>query len=150
MSVKQAVLADLDVLVPLFEAYRKFYGKQSDVVGSTHFLKARLEHQQSVIFLVKWENIPVGFVQLYPLFSSTRLQSLWLLNDLYVAEDCRQKGLGMALIQKAQEWCVATQAAGLLLETEKNNVPGNQLYPKMGFDIDREHHFYFWDNKSVD
>lgn len=144
ISVRHASLSDLDKLVPLFEAYRKFYRKDSNAVGSTAFLKARLENKESVIFLAFWNETPVGFVQMYPIFSSTRLQPLWLLNDLFVSTDYRQKGLGVALIEKSKEWCVTSKAAGLMLETEKNNVPGNRLYPKTGFDLDQEHHFYFW------
>lgn len=144
ISVRPASLADLDILVPLFEAYRNFYRKSSNTAGSTAFLKERLEKKESVIFMAFWNKVPVGFVQLYPIFSSTRLQSLWLLNDLFVSADYRQKGLGVALIEKSQQLCVTSKAAGLMLETEKNNVPGNQLYPKTGFDLDQEHHFYFW------
>ena len=42
-SVKKASLSDLDSLVPLFEAYRFFYGKDLNRELSTTFLKARLK-----------------------------------------------------------------------------------------------------------
>ena len=145
ISVKRAAITDLEILVPLFEAYRGFYKMQSNTVRSTAFLKARLEQRESIIFIAFWGDTPAGFVQLYPLFSSTRLQRLWLLNDLYVSSAHRQKRLGISLIQKAQKWCVTSKAAGLMLETEKNNLPGNRLYPKVGFNLDQEHNFYFWD-----
>lgn len=145
ISVKAALLSELELLAPLFEAYRAFYGKSSETRACKDFLKERIKKQESVIFLAYWEQQAVGFVQLYPLFSSTRLQRLWLLNDLYVAAEYRQKKVGTQLIQKAQQHSLQTRAAGLLLETEKNNLPGNRLYPKMGFALDREHNYYFWD-----
>lgn len=148
LSVKQATLDDLKTLIPLFEAYRKFYGKNSDTEGSTHFIKQRIESNESVIYIAKNEVAALGFVQLYPLFSSTRLQRLWLLNDLFVSLESRKLGVATALIKKAQQLSRDTKAAGLLLETEKSNLPGNKLYPKMGFSVDEEHHYYFWETSS--
>jgi hypothetical protein len=39
-----------------------------------------------------------------------------------------------------------TNAAGILLETEKENKIGNQLYPSSGFGLYDKTNFYFWDN----
>ena len=112
------------------------------------FLKARIENKESVIFIAQMDGKAVGFVQLYPLFSSTRLQAMWLLNDLYVSPEARQKGVASALIVKAQHHSRLTQAAGLLLETEKTNGPGNTLYPKMNFTLDQDHNYYFWETEA--
>jgi GNAT superfamily N-acetyltransferase len=57
----------------------------------------------------------VGFVQLYALFSSTRMKKLWLLNDLYVDENYRSKGYSVVLINKAKEPCKATKTCGLIV-----------------------------------
>lgn len=149
LSVKQATIEDLKAVIPLFEAYRKFYGKASDTEGSTNFIKKRMEHKESVLFIAEKEGAVVGFVQLYPLFSSTRLQRLWLLNDLFVSVEYRKLGVATALLQKAQQLSRDTKAAGLLLETEKSNLPGNKLYPKMGFSVDEEHHYYFWETTPL-
>ena len=56
----------------------------------------------------------MGFVQLYPLFSSTarRPRRLWLLNDLYVAPEARQGGVGRALMRRARRLAEETGAAG--------------------------------------
>ena len=92
------------------------------------------------------KNQLVGFTQLYPIFSSTRMQRMWLLNDLFVHADHRGKGISKALIEKAKELARSNNAAGILLETEKNNDIGNQLYPSVGFELEGNN-FYFWTNK---
>lgn len=148
-SVKKASLSDLDALAPLFDAYRVFYGKYSDIASSTAFIKARLELNESIIYVAFWGTKAVGFTQLYPLFSSTRLQRLWLLNDLFVTSEYRQKGLASLLIEKAQLLSQETEASGLLLETEKSNLPANQLYPQLGFERDDQHHYYFWETPTA-
>lgn len=148
MTIRMATLNDVDQIAPLFDAYRLFYRKSSDLSGAKAFLSARLSAQEAVVFVAESDLKIVGFTQLYPLFSSTNMTRLWLLNDLYVDAQHRKKGWGKALLKRAQEHCIATQASGLSLETEKTNAPGNALYPKMGFALDQEHHFYFWENPS--
>ena len=70
ITIRQAVLADLDAVVTLFDAYRQFYGQASDGVAARTFLQARFEHGQSVVLLAESQGQAVGFTQLYPSFSS--------------------------------------------------------------------------------
>ena len=76
--------------------------------------------------------------QLYPLFSSTRVSKYWVLNDLFVASEYRGKGYSKLLIGKAKELVKDSNACGMMLETEKSNKIGNNLYPKTGFKINVE------------
>ncbi len=84
----------------------------------------------------------VGFVQLYPLFSSTRMEKLWLLNDLFVIPNFRGKGISVELINQAKQLVKQTGACGLMLETEKNNIIGNNLYLKTGFVLSEGSNYY--------
>ncbi|HQX74498.1 MAG TPA: GNAT family N-acetyltransferase, partial [Chitinophagaceae bacterium] len=143
-TIREATINDINELAVLFDAYRNFYKKNADIEKAKMFLTARIENEESVIFVADDnENKLTGFVQLYPLFSSTRMQRLWLLNDLYVAENFRGKGISVALINKAKEHCKETGACGLMLETAKDNDIGNQLYPKTNFGLDNDHNYYF-------
>ncbi|MFV1979747.1 MAG: hypothetical protein ACC655_01210, partial [Rhodothermia bacterium] len=73
---------DLDVLVPLFDAYRVFYEQPSDPERARTFLTARMRMGESTIFLAGLDGEPAGFVQLYPSFSSVSTARIWILNDL--------------------------------------------------------------------
>ena len=133
-------------VVKLFDAYRIFYRKTSDLVAATKFIGDRLTQNDAVIFLaIDDVHQAVGFTQLYPSFSSTKMQRMWILNDLYVDQKHRGKGISKRLINQAKQLCHDTNACGLLLETETNNTIGNSLYPAVGFK--REiNNFYFWSN----
>ena len=86
--VRQAVLADLAVLAPLFDGYRQFYGRASDPAAAEAFLRARFDHGESVLFLATDDSgRPLGFTQLYPSFSSVSLARVFILNDLFVVPD---------------------------------------------------------------
>ncbi|WP_338767071.1 GNAT family N-acetyltransferase [Bernardetia sp. ABR2-2B] len=148
ITTRKALIQDLENLNTLFDAYRIFYKKKSDVEASRQFLKERIENNESEIFVAQCSenNIEklVGFVQLYPIFSSTRLKRFWLLNDLFVDKDFRGKGISVLLIDEAKKLAIQTDSVGLMLETDKNNIEGNHLYPKTGFELDTEHNFYYW------
>ncbi|MBE4947760.1 GNAT family N-acetyltransferase [Chryseobacterium culicis] len=145
-NTRKAILSDLPELAELFDQYRVFYHKTTDIPAATNFLQERLENKDSEIFVAEENGALTGFVQLYPIFSSTRMQRYWLLNDLYVNKDHRGKGYSKELIEKAKELCRSSKACGILLETGKNNDIGNQLYPSCGFERYDSVNFYEWTN----
>ena len=147
MNIRRSSIDDIPQLATLFDAYRVFYEKTSDVEQAIIFLSERIQKNESVIFVAENEEKQLtGFVQLYPLFSSTRMKRFWLLNDLFVAPEQRSKGISVALIDAAKELCQTTGSCGMMLETAKSNVIGNNLYPKTGFVLDTAHHYYTWEN----
>ena len=146
-EIRKATIADLKLIVELFDHYRVFYEKESNKQKAEEFISERLQFDDSKIFIAETENKKmVGFVQLYPIFSSTRMQRLWLLNDLFIDREHRGKGISKQLIETSKELCKQTNACGLILETAKTNSVGNELYPKVGFSLDKEHNYYSWDN----
>jgi hypothetical protein len=60
-TVRQAVLSDLEALVPLFDGYRKFYGCDGDPAAAADFLSARFNHGESALFLAHEADVPAGF-----------------------------------------------------------------------------------------
>jgi len=147
MKVREFKARDLEQLTELFDSYRVWYGKKTDKVGAKHFLSERIKNEESTIYVCEnSEAILVGFVQLYPLFSSTRMKKLWLLNDLFVNANFRGQGVSKQLIEKAKKLVKNTAACALCLETDKSNFIGNNLYPKTGFELNEGSNFYEWDN----
>lgn len=146
---RKATITDVYELAELFDQYRIFYHKKSDIQGAEKFLKERIGNKDSEIFVAENDGKLVGFVQLYPLFSSTRMKRYWLLNDLYVNENYRGNGYSKALIEEAKKMAKSSDACGILLETGKSNDIGNKLYPACGFEIYNEVNFYEWTNEYI-
>jgi GNAT superfamily N-acetyltransferase len=146
-KIRKATIKDLKLVVELFDQYRVFYEKKSDKEKAEEFISERIQLDDSEIFVAESENGNlVGFIQLYPIYSSTRMKRLWLLNDLFVSKENRGKGISKKLIESSKELCKQTDACGLILETAKTNIIGNELYPKVGFSLDNDHNYYSWDN----
>lgn len=134
INIRQAELKDLAAVAAIFEQYRDFYqcNKKSEL--ATDFIKDRMEQEESVIFIAESDDKTVtGFVQLYPLFSSTGLKKLWLLNDLFVDANYRKQGIAERLIENAKNLARNTSARGLMLETSASNHLAQALYEKVGF-----------------
>ncbi|MBT1445773.1 GNAT family N-acetyltransferase [Shewanella sp. JM162201] len=103
MQIRLASDNDLDNLVPLFNAYRQSLGQTSDPIGGREFLSARLQENDSVIFVAMDEHSAIGFIQLYPSFSSIHLKPIWYFDDSYVTPAYRDRGVAQLLSQKALE-----------------------------------------------
>lgn len=138
MDLRRATPADLPRLVPLFDAYRQFYGQPSDPVRAERFLRARFDRNESVIFLAVAEETAVGFVQLYPSFWSVAACRSWILNDLFVSPAHRGTGAGRALLERARQHAVDTGAGGLSLATARTNATAQRLYESLGWQRDTE------------
>ena len=137
-TIREATLADVNLLAPLFDAYRQFYERPANLELSRAFLADRLERGESVVFLAEEDGMGLGFVQLYPLFSSTapHPRRLWLLNDLFVAPDARGRGIGRELMNRARQLAEDTGACGLELATGRTNLNAQALYESVGYHRD--------------
>lgn len=145
----QVVRADIDCvdrIAKLFDAYRGFYGQASNLLESYNFIAERISLGESAIFYAKDSSgEALGFVQLYPTFSSVAAQRTWLLNDLYAAEAARGRGVGTLLLNAAKAFAVSTGAKGILLETGRDNVGAQRLYEALGYIRDSGYYTYYLD-----
>lgn len=142
LEVVQATPADVGDVAPLFDAYRQFYKKPSDLEAARRFLFARLSKGESVLFLARHGARAVGVVHLYPVFSSVNLTRHWILNDLYVVADARKLGVGRALMKRAHQLAEDTQADSLTLETAIDNYASQKLYESLGWKRDEQFYRY--------
>jgi len=135
-TVRQATIQDLEQLVPLFDGYRQFYGRASDVAAAREFLLARFTHNESTLFIAHEGERTIGFTQLYPSFSSISLARIFVLNDLFVHEHARRKGVASALLSAAVNFATALGADRLSLSTAITNDAAQALYHSAGWKRD--------------
>jgi ribosomal protein S18 acetylase RimI-like enzyme len=136
LSIRRAGVDDLDQLAPLFDAYRQFYQQPGDLPRARGFLRERLERDESRVLIAELDGTMVGFTQLYPMFSSVRTARIWILNDLYVAEQARRRSVARGLLDAAAQLARENGAARLMLETGRDNAPARALYQAAGWSED--------------
>ena len=143
MQLLTASEEHLPLLAPLFDQYRIFYEQSSDPEGAFRFLQERMAGHESVILMALIDGSGAGFTQLYRTFSSVSMEKSLILNDLYVAAPFRNKGIGEALLRRAQDYCLDQGYKGLALETGVEN-PAQKLYERLGWVQDSHCFHYFW------
>ena len=122
-----------ELVAGLFDAYRQFYGQPPDLGGARRFLGERLGRGESVIYAVVEGMRALGFTQLYPSFSSVSMRPIWILNDLFVAQDARRRGVGVRLLRAARDHARRTGAVRLALSTAVPNTTAQALYERDGW-----------------
>ena len=137
-NIVQAVSRHIDDVTPLFDTYRTFYRQPSDIQLAEQFIRARIENRDSAIF-VAFDEVTeksLGFSLLYPSFDSISTAPIWILNDLFVADEARRRGIGRALIDRGRQLALDTGAKRMMLDTEKSNTASHALYEALGFQRD--------------
>jgi len=146
LRIVKANARHLRLAVPLFDAYRQFYKKKSDLKAARGFLKRRLKNRESALFLAFLDGRrrikPAGLVHLYPTFSSLTLRRQWILSDLFVIPESRGRRVGEALMNRARQLAEKTDADALILETATGNLTAQKLYERLGYRRDQEFYRY--------
>jgi ribosomal protein S18 acetylase RimI-like enzyme len=84
----------------------------------------------------------MGFCQLYPSYSSLSLKRVWILNDIYVAEDSRRMLVADHLMREAKKMAKETNAVRMRVSTSANNEVAHRTYESIGFREDTEFKSY--------
>jgi GNAT superfamily N-acetyltransferase len=135
--IRRATLDDLDRLVPHFDAYRQFYGQQSDLITARQFLADRLSRGESIVLVAEDRSgTVIGFIQLYPTFSSILAVPMYLLSDLFAIPEIRRRGVGTLLLKSTIETARAAGAVRLELATAMTNCPAQRFYEALGWQRD--------------
>ena len=142
MNIVRGNIDCLEDIALLFNGYRMFYEQKSDLEGAKEFIKERILQEESYIFIAYEEDKPVGFVQLFPFFTSVGMKRAYVLNDLFVDPSCRGIGAGKALMQKAFQFCDEMNGRFVLLQTATNNYTAKALYEHVGMELESESDWY--------
>jgi ribosomal protein S18 acetylase RimI-like enzyme len=157
--IRRAELSDVKEVAQLFNEYRMFYNQLTDLNGASEYIRERMERNESVILIAESELVAEeedessltdkpfssgfgGFVQLYPSFSSVSMKPIWVLNDLYVHADHRQRGIARKLLQAARLRGNESGAVRIVLSTAISNKKAQALYESEGYTMDTKFLYY--------
>jgi len=142
METTEAQISDLEAAATLFDAYRQFYRYPADINACREYLLARISRGESRVFLVSDAGRTIGFMQLYPSYSSLSLRPVWILYDLFVSPEARKRGVARLLLNKAHDIAAQTGASEVTLSTAIDNRTAQRVYENMGWVRDEEFYYY--------
>jgi ribosomal protein S18 acetylase RimI-like enzyme len=147
VSIERVEVRHIAEIAPLFDAYRRFYGQVDDPAARS-FLEERVARRESVVFLARLQGAAIGFCQLYPCFASVSLTRMFVLYDLFVAQQGRRCGVGAALLRAAVDYAAEKGAGQLMLQTAVTNLPAQRLYEREGWVRDNDFYVYEYQVKA--
>lgn len=129
VEVRPISRQELDDVLPLIAGYQRFYGAEPDLERNRGFFSRFLHPSDEGLLLGAWvDGAVAGFATLYWFHSSTRAADAVLMNDLFVREEIRGKGIGRALIKSALDEARRRGAAHLEWFTAPDNLTAQRLY----------------------
>lgn len=139
---RRAGTGDVEALARLFDAYRSFYRKPSDLELARRFVRERLGNGDSLVLVCELDCSIVGFCQLYPSLCSIAAARIQLLYDLFVEPAARRRGVARALMLAARVAARDSGAVRMELQTAKSNLAAQALYESLGWVRDDEFQTY--------
>ena len=126
--------AEYEALLPLIAAYQRFYEvEEIDGERNRAFFRRFLAPSGDGLLLgARVDGELVGYACLYWHFSSTQAVETVLMNDLFVGEAMRGRGVGRALIEASANVARERGAAHLEWATAPDNLTAQRLYDSTG------------------
>ena len=89
LQIKIAQPDDFEKIGEVFNLYRQFYEKESNIEACKNYIHERLINNEAQIFYIENEKECMGITQLYTTFDSLELSKKIILYDLYVRSEYR-------------------------------------------------------------
>jgi len=132
--IEPIVESQFETLLPMIAAYQGFY-EVDDIRTSRNrsFFRRFISPSDRGLLIGAWQgDCLVGYACLYWHFSSTRAVETVLMNDLYVDEQARGRGVGRALIAASAAVARERGAPHLEWSTRPDNLTAQRLYDSTG------------------
>jgi ribosomal protein S18 acetylase RimI-like enzyme len=120
----------------LFNQYHSFRYETLREMPVLNRMGERMFNSEPVLFIAlrnQAESIPVGFIQLYSMCSSTNGAKTTIVKDLFVLPDYRNNGIALKLIEAAVKFSINDKSALIQLETLQDNLIAKKLFESVGF-----------------
>jgi GNAT superfamily N-acetyltransferase len=122
--------------LPLWDGYNAFYGRQGETALDLNITQTTWErflnsNEPVNAFVAEQNGQLVGLVHFIFHRSTTRLNDVCYLQDLYVNKDLRGTGIGRQLIKAVYDAALKAGSTRVYWQTQDSNIVGRALYEKV-------------------
>ena len=142
MIVRIATTEDILNISRLYDEFYKYNNSMQPsfcvaAKESGQYPQSVIDGTTGDIFVAETENGIIGFVHVEedktPPYPSVAQHRFACIVDLYVAPECRKRGVGKALLEKVKEWSYNRELEYLELFVLEENDIGKRFYKKEDF-----------------
>ena len=138
-----AAASDVDLVLAFMAGlYHPIHWDEARARQALHDLLAHPESGGT--WLIHAEGQPVGYLVLTICYSLEFHGRFVLLDELFVAEPYRGRGIGAQALAFAGEFCRIQGLRAIRLETAWQNSRAIELYRRAGFEVDPRHLMTRW------
>lgn len=134
MRIRPATRDDISMLLALIRELAKYEKKPEAVVATKQDLLRDMFGPQAKFraLIAEWDGTPAGYASFFHFYSTYRGRSALFLEDLFVLEKFRGKGIGMALLSAVAKLAIEEGCFGLRWEVLDWNQEAIEFYRKLG------------------
>jgi GNAT superfamily N-acetyltransferase len=135
--VRQISLADKSAWLNLYESYLEFYETEPEE-SATELLWNRITKEDPEIhaLVAELDGIVLGIAHFHYQLSTWTQNYTCYLEDLYVSEEVRGKGVATALIEEVKRQAIEQTCSQLYWITKESNHLARKLYDKLATQSD--------------
>jgi len=139
VSIRAILSGDLDVVQSMVA---KLYVLDTEFDQKRHrrAMEELLAHQEhGGTWLIEADGVPAGYVVITVCYSLEFGGRFALLDELFVEEQWRGRGLGCQALAFMEAWCVGQGIGAMRLEVWRQNPRALALYQRVGFQVQDRH-----------
>lgn len=137
-SFKKIDTTDIPVVIDMMERFYAIDGYPMERDVTIHNFHYFINHPQlGQVFLIQYNEENAGYIVLNFLFSFEFAGTIGFLDELFITESMRGKGIGKEAITFIKRFAQQQMLKVVFLETEPHNVKAQELYKKSGWGIHR-------------
>lgn len=142
---------DVSALLSLIRGLANYEKKPGAVVATEGDLMRDLfgPHPKFRALIATWKNEPAGYASFFHFYSTYQGRSALFLEDLFVLENFRGHGIGMALLSAVAKLALDEGCFGLRWEVLDWNRPAIEFYEKLGATFLNERKVVAFDEKAL-
>ncbi len=133
ITIRKAVEADFTEVLEMIKALAAFEGHDGEVTNSVEQMRAEQEHFRCVV--AEADGAIVGMA-LWFFYYESWVGRILFLNDMWIKEEYRNKGIGSELMQKIFDAAKEERCKMVRCQVYSWNTPALELYKKLGAAID--------------
>jgi len=134
LRIRHLAPEDVPALLALIRGLASYEKKPHAVVATERELLRDLFGPQPKFraLIAEWEDEPAGYASFFHFYSTYRARSALFLEDLFVLEKFRGKGIGMSLLAAVARLALEEGCFGLRWEVLEWNRQAIEFYEKLG------------------
>jgi len=132
--IVDATIADVPVILEMIRGLAEYEKLLHECVATEEKLSQSLfgKDPGAEVVLAYWEDECVGFALFFSTYSTFLAQPGLYLEDLFVKEPWRGKGIGLALLKKLAEIAIARKCGRVEWGVLNWNLPSIEFYQRLG------------------